>query len=293
MPIVVAGGLFVVLALALLAMSAPLLLRQAIAGPIDNAASNVSDVALVGGVLSWILSSLAFQIRMWATILDNLFEAARRDAYWSWNMLVTGTVDAFYSPWFSWIRSIANDVAWISGTVSYLINQAIPSIDNWISFLYDHVQLLAIDVARLVNGTIPNLYALIAALSWRTGNTEHAISSLETIALPAIESRVAQLEQSVGLLMALMTQVTVIDLPRLRDDVNERALEMEAEALRDRAGNLEQRVSQLWPLAALAVLDVASVLNLRCIAGVRCDPLSQLADADVDERLTFLEVDHG
>ena len=143
MPAAVLVGGLVALAFAFAAIAAALLIENLVIGPLDSAAAAVSEVAVVGGVLAWMLTALANFIRISLAGVRALVGTAEKQAADWWNFLVNQTVSSQF--------------AWLFQQLSWLIQQ-----EGWITWLEAHMPALW---SLTVNSIAPALSYVSSALS--------------------------------------------------------------------------------------------------------------------------------
>lgn len=163
---VVIGGL-VAIAFAFAAISAALLIGNVVINPLRAGAAAVAEVALVGGVLAWMLNELANIVQFSVAGVDALAGQAKQQAADTWNWLVYGTVAAqFYYEWQS-VHWYSNNWApiWNAATNfpalwSLVLNSIAPTV-NWVASRVSGLEgLLSISVIPKLNQTAASLDVL-------------------------------------------------------------------------------------------------------------------------------------
>lgn len=127
--ILIAG--LVAIAFAFAAISADLLLRNLVISPIDAAAAAASEVAVVGGVLSWMLTQLANFVRFSLDGVRLLVSGAETQAADWWNYLVGQTVSAQFSYWWqqlAWLTAQEGAIAWLESHMPSLWSFVVDSV---------------------------------------------------------------------------------------------------------------------------------------------------------------------
>ena len=94
MPVAVLAAGLVAIALAFAAISAVLLIRTLVVSPVRSAAAAAAEVAVVGGVIAWVLTQLANIIEIGLGGMAYLSRVGEQQASDWWNYLVSQTVGA-------------------------------------------------------------------------------------------------------------------------------------------------------------------------------------------------------
>lgn len=288
-----AAPAFDALAFAFAAFAFALVAGALLINPLNTLAAAASGVPVIGGALSWAFSFMA-----------DLVQAAVDGVYWQkqyayaqaaswWNWLVSNTIGNYYGD----VNGKFADLYWRSGT---LWNQVYGTLAYQIGDLYAQVSSVrelaygVLDLARYaVYSAIPQLRFETDALRARAWALESDINNLRTIVIATLSARVGAIEADVIDFGRWREWVGNQVLPRMQQDINVRAFESEAEALRQQLRQAQGQIAILFPLALLAVAGAEAISNLRCHMDVPCDPLSQLAQGDVLDRLNNLEIGEG
>jgi hypothetical protein len=146
MPIAVLIAGLTAIALAFAAISAVLLIRTMVVDPLKAGAAAVSEVAVVGGVLSWALWTLAQFIEGTFAGMAYLAQVGQRQASDWWNYLVNQTVlGQFWTElsWVHWLQSIsaslANVLNYFPALWSYTLYSLAPSLATLTSSFWTHI----------------------------------------------------------------------------------------------------------------------------------------------------------
>lgn len=149
MPAAVLIGGLVVIALAFAAIAADLLIRNLVIQPLNGAAAAVAEVAVVGGVIAWILSHLVTLIEVALDGVHVLVGTAEQQAADMWNYLVGQT---------AWVQ-----FGWAWSGVSRYINHevailyAATNFPNLNAFVWNNV----VPVVRSTEQNLANLNAFV------------------------------------------------------------------------------------------------------------------------------------
>lgn len=293
MPVAAAAPALDALAFAFAAIAFGLIAYTLIINPLRGAGSDVSDVPVVGGALSWALFHLADIVVYGVDWVNSQVDAAHNQATGWWNWFVTNTIGVYYGDIngrFNTLNSYVND----------LWSQAFAALPSQLGFAFSLINGLQSSVngiygtlSYVVGNAIPDLYAGINRLAFQATQLDARILAIEQTIARDVDIRLNSLESASRAVAVWEDYIGNQVIPRLRDTINERAFESEAEALRHRLGQAESVIAILTPLALLAVAGATAIENLRCQMDVPCDPLAQLAQADVDDRLNHLEISEG
>ena len=171
MPAAVLAGGLVAIALAFAAISAALLIRQLVIGPIRGTASAVSEVALVGGVLAWALTQLANIIEIGISGFDYLANVGKQQAADWWNTLVYGTVNALYRDlwnaviwyWTNWtnMSSLPGRLSAIENTVNHYVTAALGSVSIDLAGLHAWINSYELPLIRGIGDDLAGLHGWI------------------------------------------------------------------------------------------------------------------------------------
>lgn len=136
MPAAVLIGGLVAIAFAFAAISAALLVRQLIVSPVRGAAAAAAEVAIVGGVIAWVLTQLANIIEIGLGGMQNLVGQAQQQAADWWNYLVNQTVWAQFNWALMAIRTYSDVWPQVSNILnlfpalwSYTLNALAPTVN--------------------------------------------------------------------------------------------------------------------------------------------------------------------
>lgn len=143
MPAAVLVGGLVVIALAFAAVAADLLIRQLVINPLNAASAVAAEVAVVGGVIAWILSHLVSLIEISLAGVKALVSTAQNQAADMWNYLNFYTWAAQYA----WILDVAT---WLHNNLP-AVQFAAANFNNLNQFVWNHVWSLALSTEANFN----------------------------------------------------------------------------------------------------------------------------------------------
>ena len=290
---IAAAPAFDALAFAFAAIAFALIAYTLIINPLRSGADASSGLPVIGGALAWVLSNIANLIESSVYWVNSMKGIAYAQAAGWWNWIVTMTIGNYYGD----VNGKFADLYWRSsvlwsqvyGVLAYQIGDLYSRVYNISNVAYS-----ALDLARITAyAQIPQLRGDISALARQVSTFETDISNLRYIVLGTLSARVGALEADVIDFGRWREWLGSQVLPRMQQDINVRAFESETEALRQQLRQAQRQISVLFPLALLAVAGTEAISNLRCHMDVPCDPLSQLAQGDVIDRLNNLEIGEG
>lgn len=293
MPAVVAAPAIIAIAFALAALAAALLINQLVAHPIRVASVDAGGIPVIGGAVAWLLSRLADVIEIGVSGVSALHDAAVQQATGWLNWLVANIVQAYWGWLFAWVQWFIGVVPSTVNDVSWLMSSFVPGANGWFAYFLRVANNLSTAVAWLSG---PFVAAVTTLAQWTYAHVqalESAVASIESTWLPWVRGWLENLNGRAGALERWADHVGTQTLPRIEADVSRRALEWEAQALRQRVGQLESQVALLMALGIIALAGTEAISNLRCIMNAKCDPLTALLEGDLEARVTDLEVDHG
>lgn len=286
----VLGAAAIGLALAFAAIAAGLLVRTFVSGPIRSASYDLADTPVIGGALSWLLWHTADWIELQLDAFAWIYTKGVQDgSYWLWTIVTLIVNNAFGWAW-SWIGWANGAINWLNATVWNAVFGDIPELYRRV----DNAAAVAASAWGLVSALwydrVPALERFASDIA-STANA--ALAMAQEIALSVIPLLWQELERQAGRIgnaERSLSDLQSVTLPRIQADVNQRALESEAEALRKAVASLQVQVAFLSALGVLAIAGTEAIQNLRCIQDISCDPLAALATNDVLARLDELEI---
>lgn len=154
MPAAVLIAGLVAIALAFAAIAAALVVENLIIQPIQGVQAAVSEVAVVGGVLAWMLGRLIDFLRYSLAGVNALVGIAEQQAADWWNYLVNQTVNSQYAYWWQHLAWLVAQEGWIVWLESYM-----PAL--W-SFTVNSLAPTVNAIGRLANGTAGYVYGSLA-----------------------------------------------------------------------------------------------------------------------------------
>lgn len=162
MPAAVLIAGLVAIAFAFAAIAAALVVENLIIRPLQGTQAAVSEVAVIGGVLAWMLGQLINFLRYSVASVNAMVGTAERQAADWWNYLVNQTVNSQYAYWWQNLAWLVQQEGWITWLESYMpalysftINSLAPTINA--------VGSLARGTAGYVYGSLAPWLAQVAA----------------------------------------------------------------------------------------------------------------------------------
>lgn len=287
------GPAFEGLAFAFAAIAFALVAYTLIINPLRSGASAAAPIPLIGGAISWVLINLAELCVQAVQWVNQQIDAGKAQAASWWNWMVVATISAYYGDlngWIAWLHSHVDDL-WAQSFGA--IPQQLAAVWSWINYLRTIADNTARWESTVATQTIPNIYAWINYLNTAMSSVNAQVATLEMQTVPNLYAWINYLQALSVAVRQWESTVGDVVLPRLQADVNGRAHEWEAEALRQALREAQRSIAILIPLAVIAAAGAEAVSNLRCHMDIPCDPLSVLASANVDDRLTHLEISEG
>ena len=135
MPAAVLVGGLIAIAFAFAAIAAALLVENLIVQPLQAAQVAVSETAVIGGILAWMLGVLVSAVRYSLAGVNALVGTAETQAADWWNFLVNQTVSSQFAWWFQQLWWLAGQEGWIAwleaympGLYSFTVNSLAPTV---------------------------------------------------------------------------------------------------------------------------------------------------------------------
>lgn len=243
MPAVIGVEVIAAIALAFAAISATLLVRQLVVGPIRASASGVSSIAVIGGALAWLLVNAANMIDLGLNVFDWGQAQFRAQALSWWNYAVSQTAYYIGLPQRWEFNQVAGNAASALSTTQYIWGAYLPRLATRVT----------------VNERDTQAVTALAQFIWYAS-------------LPELHGIDAGLRADVNAVTRLAQQIWYNDLPAIRGI--EQGIRTDLGALGQTVGRQASALASTTAIAAAAATAITAIENSPCLKV--CEPLGEV-----------------
>lgn len=293
---IVGGGVLVALAdlaLAFMMLSAGLLALAILYWLIANSRGRLGGLPLIGGTIVGILNAVLQTVVVLAAAVSGVMQAQLHFAVHNLRIVLNYFLAPLFMPIMSALQGVSNRV-W-----DYDHN-AFPRIAAQFTSVWDHIRHYDFEVfpaitttLTLLTNDVTLLGRILFPLATRVEGLAGRVADYDQNAFPRIAARfatdAAALAELQGYLPLLRTLAefesgAVRGIEGIAGDLA---------SLRDIVRTHTGQLALLIGLSVIAAAGAEGIRELRCISTLKCSPLNDLLQSDLDERVTALEVDHG